>query len=62
MANGKFRVGNTSYYEPTGIVTMYPGSQMTLDDSAQSPSAFILANCDAGSATPSEPLTSMAER
>jgi len=38
-----FRIGNTSSFMPTGIVTMSPGSQLNLDSSAAT-TGFVLAN------------------
>jgi autotransporter-associated beta strand protein len=45
VTNGEFRVGNTSSYSPTGILTMYPGSRLSLDSSLPGvDTGFIVAN------------------
>ena len=47
VANGEFRLGNTSNATPFGILTMFPGSLLTFDSQGSSTS-FILANGGVG--------------
>jgi fibronectin-binding autotransporter adhesin len=56
VAYDDLRIGNTSSNAPTGIVTLYPGSLLTLDSTDTSPRGFIFAN-NGGSGTGSEQAT-----